>query len=556
MRTRYIYFCFVVCFGIACLFAANKSVISGRSNSALPSYKIEEVILQKNEGNLFAAPLNDDCIGAVDLPINTSVDCASFVSGSFFDSTLSTTVLAGCMGNKITKDVWYKFTATATTHQLGVFDVNKTSYNIYGAIYDKTCGAINNVAVACFEYNSSNDAFKIFKDLKIGRTYYVRLGVVSGDDITFKACVSAPPAAIYVNPSNDIYTVEELVKEVLVIAGCDLVSNIKYVTGTNFGGENGIGYFNKNGSDLAFDEGIILATNGVKYAMGPGGQSEGSDNTSWLGDKDLQKLLIDNGLTSANHNASVIEFDFISILDTLKFDFIFASNEYGPSFQCQYSDVFAFFLTDLTSGVVTNLAVVPGTTTPVSVTTIHDAKYQGDLTCGDSNKDYFDKYYGLYGLPVKDNPINYGGRTVPMTAVSPVVPGRKYHIKLAIADYSDSGVNSAVFLGGGSFNLGVPDLGDDMVVEGGNALCPGETMVLKANLNPNDYIIQWTKDGMDLVGENGPTLTINSKGLYGVKLEYKNVNCYLEPKAVKIEYFDEIIIEKPPLNLVQCKSPT
>lgn len=95
-----------------------------------------------------------------------------------------------------------------------------------------------------------------------------------------------------------------------------------------------------------------------------------------------------------------------------------------------------------------------------------------------------------------------------------------------------------------------------MVIEGGNALCPGETMVLKADLNPNDYVIQWTKDGMDLVGENGPTLTVNSKGLYGVKLDYKNVACYLEVDPIQVEYFDEIIIEKPPLNLVQCKSPT
>ena len=55
------------------------------------------------------------------------------------------------------------------------------------------------------------------------------------------------------------------------------------------------------------------------------------------------------------YNLTLFQFQIILILD-----FLFASNEYGE-FQCGFSDVFAFLLTDLTTGVTTNIAVVPGT---------------------------------------------------------------------------------------------------------------------------------------------------------------------------------------------------
>ena len=56
----------------------------------------------------------------------------------------------------------------------------------------------------------------------------------------------------------------------------------------------------------------------------------------------------------------------------MSFRFIMASEEYdgntGGNFECDYSDVFGFFLTD-ENGNTTNLAVLPGTDTPISVTT-------------------------------------------------------------------------------------------------------------------------------------------------------------------------------------------
>ena len=59
------------------------------------------------------------------------------------------------------------------------------------------------------------------------------------------------------------------------------------------------------------------------------------------------------------HDAAVLSFDFnIATNRPLHFNFVFGSDEY-PDFGNQYNDVFGFFLDG------TNVAVIPGTTTPV-----------------------------------------------------------------------------------------------------------------------------------------------------------------------------------------------
>ena len=64
-----------------------------------------------------------------------------------------------------------------------------------------------------------------------------------------------------------------------------------------------------------------------------------------------------------------------------------------------------------------------------------------------------------------------------LVAQSEVVPNTNYTIKLVIADALDSAYDSAVFLEAGSFDLG-GSLGEDVTIEGGSALCLGETITL------------------------------------------------------------------------------
>src|SRR5690606_20681657 len=280
---------------------------------------------------------------------------------------------------------------------------------------------------------------------------------------------------------------------------------INYLTGSDFTGQwnpgpgpNGIAYFEKNGSQFPFENGIVLSTGRAIDSEGPSESPLESGDEGWPDDEQLTDYMHDVlGNNDDYHNATILEFDFTPATDSLKFNFIFASNEYGVSFQCSFSDAFAFFLTDIDTGVTENLAIVPGTTDPISVITIRKGIHSppGSANCGDSNPEYFHELYYPNGqfngqLPLI-NPINYRGWTVPMTAASEVVPGKTYRIKMVIQDKGDAAVDSAVFLEGGSFDIGSVDLGGDMLIEDLNAVCEDDQVLLDTQLDPEQYEFEW-----------------------------------------------------------------
>lgn len=498
---------------------------------------------------------NDNCSGAVNLPVNSNSECKQTVNGTFVGTTDSAAVLPTCHINTgIKNDVWYEFTAQATQHTLSIFNaksmITAKVPKINGALYDQDCNNLTATALQCFTYDvETAKNYIAFDNLTIGAKYFVRLGLenkTTQTEIIYDLCLGTP-SSILVQEAGTKYTVEELVNDVLVDSNCELVSNIQWSTGTNFGENNGIGYFNSNQTSFKFKEGIILANNGVKYAEGPNQKEQGTDTKNWTGDADLQTLLHLNQRYEGNFNATVLEFDFIPIVDSLKFDFIFASNEYGD-FQCGVSDVFAFFLTDLTTDDMTNLAVVPNTNTAVSVTTIRDRKYAPTQMCGSSNEEYFDRLFGLHGELPATSPTNFTGMTIPMTAKSKVIPGRKYHIKMAIADFADTRGSSAVFLEAGSFNLKNLDLGADLLIENGTALCYDTPKVITSGIDAtvDGTLISWFKDGVLIANENKPDLEIKEAGTYKVVAKYKEVNCEIFGE-VQVEMFTPIhdVIEKP-----------
>lgn len=507
-------------------------------------------------GVVATQPINNTCLDSISLIVNDTSVCNESLETSIIGASLSMSQGADCVSNP-KSDVWYSFVATSAMHDVNIDNVESAYSNspmLYMAIYRGVCGNLQELG--CEGTSFGEASFMRVGDLVVGEKYYVRIMSRESNDVNFEICISTPLPSIITSVSGADYTVEELVREVLVQAPCNLVSNITFKTGISFveEGSNGIGYFNKNNSIFGFEDGVILSTNDVKYAQGPGGGSEGFDGDYWLGDSDLNVVLAENDQPGETLNASVLEFDFIPLKDSIKFDFIFASNEYGQ-YQCDFTDVFAFFLTDLVTNTTTNLAVVPGTDTPVSVTTIRDAAYEGWDDCGDANAEYFDKFYGEDGLPEKDNPINYAGMTVPMSAISEVVPGRKYHIKLAIADYDDSGYNSAVFLKGGSFDLGEIDFGEDLTVDGGSALCNDASYTLNSGLNPELVEISWLKDGELIPGANEPIYVVTEQGEYTVVGTYIAVDGCEVSKSILVEFYETLESElTQPENMDYCKN--
>src|SRR5690606_10984412 len=367
-------------------------------------------------------------------------------------------------------------------------------------------------------------------------------------------------AAQPITVSTDTYSVEELVEDVLIDSECATVDNINWSTGSNFGMANGIGYFENTDPAFPMERGIILATGNVQQAPGPWvGNTWSNGGNGWSGDDDLEDYM--NGVIEPGdyNDATYVEFDFQASTDSISFNFVFGSNEYG-GYQCSFSDAFAFFLTNTETGEVINMALVPGTDIPISVTTIRNCDYYPGSSCSDGNpcsynEEYFDTYYGAAGEPESSAPINLRGHTVLMTAsASDIEPGVVYRMKLVIADRTDSSWDSAVFLEAGSFELGAPDLGGDKLIVDESALCSDEPYVLDTQLSADDYVFHWFRDGLPIPGENGPSLEVTESGTYYVDIVPIGVGCNENPEPVTIEIYNSIVENFPPANLRECRS--
>jgi Secretion system C-terminal sorting domain len=305
---------------------------------------------------------------------------------------------------------------------------------------------------------------------------------------------------------NSLYTNEELVNNILIDAACVGVSSVIVHDGAPYGIPS-IGLFNGAGTTFPFSSGLVLSTGNITTLPGPTSNITSSGANGWGGDADLLALNTAQGNTMALNNATSIEFDFVPLIPHIGFDFIFASNEYG-TFQCSYSDIFAFILTDMETGEQSNLAVVPGTVTPISVTTIRNSAYNSQ--CSSVNSAYFGQYY----LNDPAAPVNLRGRTVPMTAESDVQIGHLYHIKMAIADYADSAFDSAVFINGASFDIG--SLASEYLAinsSQGEVLCNGQETQLSVPYMEG-FTYQWSLNGEAIDGAVLNTVTVGNAGVY------------------------------------------
>lgn len=351
-----------------------------------------------------------------------------------------------------------------------------------------------------------------------------------------------------VNISTTSHTIPQLVNNVLINSPCVNASNITWRTGTNFGSSNGIGYFQNTNPNFPMQSGVVLSTGNALNAPGPNNSMLNDGSTTWTGDATLEATLAAAGIPMTSANASVLEFDFTPISPNFSFDFVFASEEYG-NFQCQYSDAFAFLLTNLNTGVTTNLAVVPNTNDPISVITIRDFLYNS--SCPSSNENFFGRFNG--GSNAASSAINFNGQTKLLSAASVLTPNVPYHIKLVIADRLDYQSDSAIFISSNSFNIGQDVLGPDLTVANNTALCVGTPYQINTGLDPANYTFVW-KNGEDiLVGETGPSITVTTAGNYSVSYQNMFGSCSAITNSITIEYSSQISSPNP-VNIYRCDS--
>lgn len=202
--------------------------------------------------------------------------------------------------------------------------------------------------------------------------------------------------------------------------------------------------------NLGIGNGVTLSSGNAVNAAG-NASVFGSDNLGAAGDADLTNLA-----TGITHDAAILEFDFKPQGDTLNFKYVFASEEY-PNYTCsEYNDIFAFLITGTNpfgpNYNKKNVALIPGTTLPVSINTVNKGSASAGYNSSDCLSTGYSQYYHNNINSVFSSGITFDGYTTVFTATVAVVPCQTYHIKLAIADVSDYVLNSAVFLQANSFS--------------------------------------------------------------------------------------------------------
>ena len=340
---------------------------------------------------------------------------------------------------------------------------------------------------------------------------------------------------------DDTKNASELVSLLTNNSSCLQIMN-ESVTGDSFtSGKNSYGVFTNTNPNFPFQSGIVLSTWSSTQSVGPFVRNLGGGNNAWLGDSDLNQSLNINSI-----NATVLEFDFIPLTNSISFNYFFASNEYQDDFPCNYSDGFAFLIKEKGStAAYQNLAVLPNTSTAVSSQNIHPAISFNDngvlKTCNAINENYFAQYNN------STSPINYAGQTRILNAQTTVTPGTTYHIKLVIGDDAVNYYDSAIFIEAASFNSAI-DLGTDKLLATNNAVCFGENYIIDTQLSAS-YTYKWYKNNVLLPLETQPSYTVTNPGTYKVEVTLNPSTCSVS-NEIKIEYTPQITLNNA--TLTQC----
>jgi hypothetical protein len=165
-----------------------------------PAYSVTST----NNNIATMAPLsNDDCSSPTALTVNTDLNCGSVTAGTTDGATASSQAddVSGTPNN----DVWFSFTATATSHIISLLNIvnlgggTSTSVDMGIGLYDATggCGSLI--------YNSTSDPNSYTANgLTIGNLYVVRVygWFSSVQNNNFDICIGTePPCAPPTAPS-------------------------------------------------------------------------------------------------------------------------------------------------------------------------------------------------------------------------------------------------------------------------------------------------------------------------------------------------------------------
>ncbi|PKV51821.1 putative repeat protein (TIGR01451 family) [Aquimarina sp. MAR_2010_214] len=252
-----------------------------------------------------------------------------------------------------------------------------------------------------------------------------------------------------------------------------------------------LGIFSNGIADasLSVDDGVAFTTSSIASAFdNQNSLTANSDDFEGGITYDDEDLVNIN--TIANHDVVVFEFDFIAQPNYkgVLVEYQFGSEEYPDYVGSSFNDVFGFFVSDpsgsdpsIPDGDVNNnnvydfgevpalnLAVVPGTSNPVSINNVN-AGFRGSSGAAVDNPTIFPDLTQATNYvnnghildndadpnnagPVNDNSgtktihIEYNGITKKFESIVNLMVGVTYRMKIAIADVGDSSYDSGVFV--------------------------------------------------------------------------------------------------------------
>ena len=257
----------------------------------------------------------------------------------------------------------------------------------------------------------------------------------------FFLCNRAFSQAISVSQATTTQQVQDYVQNVL-LGSCVTASNITFV-----GAARSAGTFNGAGTTFVLQSGVVLTSGQASIAVGPDNANSTGFANARAGDPDLQ-ILASNFQT---YDAAILEFDFVPQSDTLRFNYIFGSEEYPEYVNSGYNDVFGFFISGPGiagpfSGGAVNIAIVPSTSLPVAIDNVNNGYSATEPATGPCEN-------CAYYVDNSNGPaVQYDGHTTVLTAQIVVTSCQTYHIKIAVADAGDGALDSGVFLESGSFS--------------------------------------------------------------------------------------------------------
>ncbi|MCB9265303.1 MAG: choice-of-anchor L domain-containing protein [Lewinellaceae bacterium] len=278
------------------------------------------------------------------------------------------------------------------------------------------------------------------------------------------------------------------------------------------GSPSAVGFFQHGDDEIGLDRGIVMSSGAAVTVPGqvgvdsPGGAQASEPVSGLANDPDMAAL---SGTNDIN-DLVAYTITFIPISDTLRFRYVFASEEY-PEYVCsEFNDVFGFFISGPGingpfSNNAENIALIPETNLPVAINNVNSGTVGNNgmlVNCTPPNgslaySQYYNNNNGSTNRPV------YDGFTDVFTAEALVYPCSTYTIKLVICDVADDFFDSGVFLEAKSFGTGSLDVEaatvslDGSVAEGCTA---GELIFSLPVPTESDYPIDYHLLG---TAENG-----------------------------------------------------